>query len=103
MNPPQAEVSHSKPSGLLQIVLIGIVLSVTVAGLAASMVPAVTCPKCVGKGLHRMIDPEGPPRWRGVTFQPVTCDFCSDRRQVSLVKQWQWHSEDAPAPPIYRK
>jgi hypothetical protein len=102
MSPKGAAVPPSKASGLLLSILVGGILLLTSAGLGACLIPAVTCPKCNGKGLHRMIDPEGPPRWRGVIYQPLTCDFCSDRRPGSLVKQGRWSPQEAPTSPIYR-
>jgi hypothetical protein len=49
-----------------------------------------------------MIDAQGPPNIRGVSFQPEKCDFCSDRKTVNLLKGMQWRPEDAPTHPVYR-
>jgi hypothetical protein len=97
-----ADLRPRPPGSIPAILLVALLLLVTLAGIAAAVMPAATCPKCLGRGLHRMVDPETRPILRGVTFQPALCDYCSDRKEVSLFKCWRWHPEDAPVPPVYR-
>jgi hypothetical protein len=94
--------SGSKRPGSITSLLVGIVLLITIGGVGAMLYPSATCPKCEGRGLHRMIDAQGPPDIRGVSFRRETCNFCSDRRMVSFLKRSQWRPEDAPVHPVYR-
>ena len=82
--------------------LVVFLLILMLAAIGALVVPVNECPKCRGRGLHRMLDPQGPPQVRGVVFEPVPCDYCSNRKSVSFFKSWRWHSEDGPVAPVYR-
>ena len=82
--------------------LVGLIVLLTLGGISGAFIPVADCPHCLGRGLHRMIDPQRTPELRGVTFQPVTCPYCSDRKRVSTFKSWRWRPEDGPESPIFR-
>jgi len=94
--------TRPKPAGWIPSLLIGLVVLLTLAGIAAALVPVADCPHCLGRGLHRMIDPQRTPELRGVEFQPVGCAYCADRKSVSFLKSRRWRPEDGPRPPIFR-
>lgn len=92
----------SKRPGSITFFLVGLVLLVTVAGGAVMLYPFAGCPKCEGRGLHRMVDAQGPPDIKGVSFQSEMCDYCFDRKAVNWLKRSRWGPDDAPKPPIYK-
>ena|SRR6185436_1736244 len=95
------EVPTKRPGSITSL-LVGLVLLVTVAGTGVMLYPFAPCPKCEGRGLHRMVDAQGPPNIRGVSFQPERCDYCFDRKAVNLLKKSAWRPDDAPTHPLYR-